>query len=819
MTISSTTRKAGPFAGNGVATSFPFGFKVFAASDLQVTLTDPNGNDSTLTLDADYSVVLSSDQNNNPGGTIIYPVSGSLLAVGYKLTVLGGLAYLQPTDITNSGGFYPSIIEDALDRETILSQQLFEIASRSVRAGVSDARGGIVLPPALTRANTIFGFDALGNYTALPVTASIGAGDLHDEIGSDGNTGFVAGTDFIPGVTTQLTLSRPPGVKANMWIQFDAANQGGDQIQSLVGNVVTFTAPIPVGTQRVYVRTGTTLSQFIPPNDSVSDSQLAWGSLLQRVCDSITALQALVVPRYQRAFVTGYYAAGDGGGGPYAYDATVSQALANGGTIIPAAGGVGCWVLQYAGRLSAKQFGCKGDGTRSICGTGTDDTVKAQKYIDYCNAVGMTAWFPSGAYRFSSTLNVSNTGDTTFPQGRANIEGDGSQNTAFQWDNGAMTGLSVIGSIVGIASASMQTIRGISFIKADGTGTGIYLQSHAHLSVSDVWCLGWNEGMDLEDVQESDFKNLNFQFNVIGLHAARVTFTLPNVLTFEDCTFGNSKQGGMDLIDPTTLLFKGGSIESNNDLAGGPFTPIWGCRLTLSSPSVNEGTQVATFVGTYFERNGSATPGKGIGDVFLQNNVRDWGMTFLGCNFNRGTTFSTNNIGISSTTAGGARGKLTLNGNSFDAPALGGYPGPSASRPYWQIFGTDNVEVIDEGNYYQSPIEAPNYTGSVAMPQAGACAQARLGGWVRFNGTNGVITSRFGVATVTRTSTGTYTIGFANNQPNAGTRAYQSMLNNPGSCYLTSENAGVAVFVTANAAGGATDFTSVMISWAADPAA
>ena len=34
MTISSEVRKAGPYDGNDVTTSFPFSFKVFAASDV-----------------------------------------------------------------------------------------------------------------------------------------------------------------------------------------------------------------------------------------------------------------------------------------------------------------------------------------------------------------------------------------------------------------------------------------------------------------------------------------------------------------------------------------------------------------------------------------------------------------------------------------------------------------------------------------------------------------------------------------------------------------------------------------------------------------
>ena len=102
MTISSQTRQAGPFTGNGATTAFPFAFKVFTAADLVVVRTDLSGADSALVLGTDYSVTLNADQNANPGGTITLPVA---LATGFKLTATSGLENLQPTDLTNQGGF------------------------------------------------------------------------------------------------------------------------------------------------------------------------------------------------------------------------------------------------------------------------------------------------------------------------------------------------------------------------------------------------------------------------------------------------------------------------------------------------------------------------------------------------------------------------------------------------------------------------------------------------------------------------------------------------------------------------------------------
>ena len=123
MTISSTNRKAGPYIGNGTATVFPFYFKVFTAADVEVVrLTVATNVETTLALTTDYTVALNTDQNANPGGSITL-VAGAL-ATGYNLVVTSDIGNLQPTDLTNQGGFYPDVINDALDRATIQIQQL-----------------------------------------------------------------------------------------------------------------------------------------------------------------------------------------------------------------------------------------------------------------------------------------------------------------------------------------------------------------------------------------------------------------------------------------------------------------------------------------------------------------------------------------------------------------------------------------------------------------------------------------------------------------------------------------------------------------------
>lgn len=132
MTISSTSRKSGPYSCNGSTTQFPFDFKVFAGADVSVILTDPSGVESTLT--SGYTVSLNANQDANPGGTI---TTTSTYATGYLVTLTSSVQNLQPVDLTNQGGFYPKVINTALDRLAVMVQQVAEQVGRAVKVGIS----------------------------------------------------------------------------------------------------------------------------------------------------------------------------------------------------------------------------------------------------------------------------------------------------------------------------------------------------------------------------------------------------------------------------------------------------------------------------------------------------------------------------------------------------------------------------------------------------------------------------------------------------------------------------------------------------------
>lgn len=400
--------------GNGLTTSFDFTFPVPLASELFVYYTDTTGAVTTINP-SQYSVTGIGTAN---GGAVTYPLSGSPIASGTSLTIQRIVSYQQLTDLVNQSGYYPNVVENALDYLTMQTQQLAQEQALAITVPLSASPSNLVLPSAAGRATTLVGFDSSGNVIAYPITASVGAGNLTSE------GPFVAGVDFTAGVSTTLTLSKAYGAPANVQVHFDGIYQGTDQY-TLTGTQITFTSPIPVGVSKVYIVGGTTLSTNVPAdgsvttpkiqdgavtsskiaagavgaaqlaNGSIGAAQLAWAGLLSKVVTSISALRTLNKATYTNAFVTGYYATNDGGGGPYYLDAADTTSADNGGTIIVATDG-GRWKLIHREEVYAEQFGAKGDGL-------TDDSGAILAALA---SSASTIHLSNKAYRVSQTIAV-----------------------------------------------------------------------------------------------------------------------------------------------------------------------------------------------------------------------------------------------------------------------------------------------------------------------------------------------------------------------------------------------------------------------------
>lgn len=125
--------------------------------------TDVTGVEATLVLGVDYTVSLNTNQDANPGGTV---TTIGAFSSGTTLTLTSKVAYLQPTDLTNQGGFYPKVITTALDRLTIFTQQLLGLANRALKFPISDGNLDGTLPGKDQRKGRLLAFHET---TGLPV--------------------------------------------------------------------------------------------------------------------------------------------------------------------------------------------------------------------------------------------------------------------------------------------------------------------------------------------------------------------------------------------------------------------------------------------------------------------------------------------------------------------------------------------------------------------------------------------------------------------------------------------------------------------------
>lgn len=243
MTTPSTARKAGPFAGNGSTTAFPFTFKVFAASDLRVTTASEDGVETVRVLGTDYSVALNANQDTSPGGTVTYPISGSALPAGSRLVIGGNLPYDQPLDLPSGGNFSPLALENQLDRAAMQIQQLAEGVGRALQ--VSPTTSADVTLPA-PEAGKVIAWNGdgtgLANVDSADLASVVVAGSAYTNVFS-GN-----------GTATQFVLTADPGNVNALDVAISGVSQVNGADFTVSGTTLTFTSAPPAGTGNIAVR-------------------------------------------------------------------------------------------------------------------------------------------------------------------------------------------------------------------------------------------------------------------------------------------------------------------------------------------------------------------------------------------------------------------------------------------------------------------------------------------------------------------------------------------------------------------------------------
>jgi len=164
MTISSTTTK-NSYSGNGSTTAFSYTFFIPTSSDIQVIERSSAGVETVKsegTGSTNYSI---SGVGNSSGGTVTMvtaPASGTTLVLRRSTT------QTQTTDYVANDPFPAETHESALDKLTIIAQDLQEEMDRSFKVSRTNTITSSTFTTSATeRANKAVGFDSSGDLTVL----------------------------------------------------------------------------------------------------------------------------------------------------------------------------------------------------------------------------------------------------------------------------------------------------------------------------------------------------------------------------------------------------------------------------------------------------------------------------------------------------------------------------------------------------------------------------------------------------------------------------------------------------------------------------
>lgn len=153
------------FNGNGVATDFPYSFKIINDTDVKVMTVAPDGTETVL--DSDYYVDVTASKVVYPG----YPPGEEpaeserppVLPTGWQLVVYRDIPITQEADLGDRWPF--NVIEAGLDKVTMILQNIWGIAGRCLK--VSESAQSDVETTVPIEANKALKWDSEGKKIVL----------------------------------------------------------------------------------------------------------------------------------------------------------------------------------------------------------------------------------------------------------------------------------------------------------------------------------------------------------------------------------------------------------------------------------------------------------------------------------------------------------------------------------------------------------------------------------------------------------------------------------------------------------------------------
>lgn len=346
MTVTTTLDRQ-EFNGDGANKVFPFNFRFFTNDQIKVSTISPDG---FVVPQAETTHYTLTGANLSGGGVVTMIIAPPLTVPPTKILIQRVIVPVQPTSIRNQGSFFPQIHEDVFDRLTMLIQQAIAGVANSDQELLRTVRGAprevlAELPPALTRANKIMGFDSLGNPVGV-----------------------------LPGSGTAIELA------------LDLANSGDPNL----GAAMVARSSVVVQSVRDLLLAKKDPTQTV--------STLSWHSGLKKGGLTFSWSPTTPKSRHNGGTIISPTV-------PYSDGAGLLEFL--NGTYEPQPGGNGCWVADiYGQEVNTLHFGAKADGVFGDGTSGTDDGFAINAALKAAGAQGIGRLRQAGISRHRQTILV-----------------------------------------------------------------------------------------------------------------------------------------------------------------------------------------------------------------------------------------------------------------------------------------------------------------------------------------------------------------------------------------------------------------------------
>jgi hypothetical protein len=264
MTVPSSTSRDQQ-AGNGVSTVFTVPFRILDQSHIRVLLTTIDGVTAEQAITTNFTVSGVGGANTTITFVVAPPGNSTI-------TFLRNVPVTQETDYVENDSFPADSHERALDKLTMIAQQIEEETERALTLApeVSNVSTQLPSPVALN----LIGWDAvasaLRNFSAEEIATVVSYADWR----FDTFTAGAAQTDF--------TLSVDPGSLGNMDVSIDGVTQVPGVDFNYSGTTLTFTVAM-TGGEKVLARYGQALPTGVTNASGVNYTPSGLGAIIRTV--------------------------------------------------------------------------------------------------------------------------------------------------------------------------------------------------------------------------------------------------------------------------------------------------------------------------------------------------------------------------------------------------------------------------------------------------------------------------------------------------------------------------------------------------------